>query len=195
MSLNTLLSSAYSPTTASEVHSSIAYKPLRLHPTTIPPPPPAPPSKPLTAAQKRAQKIHQIPKSVPPSTLHALHALWSNYAADLLRPTSSLAVAAQLMASAEFVGARMEVVRSACPSLVGIVGVCVVERRGVVYIACEETGRVRGVGKGVCVLRVEVGGGKEGEGRKVFEVHGRRFLVRAGERGGKKFKGRGMLEL
>jgi len=105
------------------------------------------------------------------------------------------------MATAEFVGARIEVVRSACPSLVGIVGVCVVERRGVVYIACEESGRVRGVGKGVCVFRVEVGGGaEEGEGggergRRVFEVHGRRFLVRAGERGGKKFKGRGMLEL
>lgn len=108
------------------------------------------------------------------------------------------------MATAEFVGARIEVVRSACPSLVGIVGVCVVERRGVVYIACEESGRVRGVGKGVCVFRVEVGGGAEEEegggeggerGRRVFEVHGRRFLVRAGERGGKKFKGRGMLEL
>ena len=104
------------------------------------------------------------------------------------------------MATAEFVGARIEVVRSACPSLVGIVGVCVVERRGVVYIACEESGRVRGVGKGVCVFRVEVGGGEgegegEGRGRRVFEVHGRRFLVRAGERGGKKFKGRGMLEL
>jgi len=67
------------------------------------------------------------------------------------------------MATAEFVGARIEVVRSACPSLVGIVGVCVVERRGVVYIACEESGRVRGVGKGVCVFRVEVGGGAEEE--------------------------------
>ena len=111
-------------------------------------------------------------------------------------------MAAQLMASAEFVGARIEVVRSACPSLVGIVGVCVVERRGVVYIACEESGRVRGVGKGVCVFRVEVGGGGVGEeggeggqGRRVFEVHGKRFLVRAGERGGKKFKARAMLEL
>lgn len=107
------------------------------------------------------------------------------------------------MASAEFVGARIEVVRSACPSLVGIVGVCVVERRGVVYIACEESGRVRGVQKGVCVFRVEVGGGageedgegEVGKGRRVFEVHGKRFLVRAGERGGKKFKGRAMLEL
>ncbi|PUU81156.1 hypothetical protein B9Z19DRAFT_1106597 [Tuber borchii] len=148
MSLSTLLSSAYSPATASEVHSSITYKPLRLHPNTPPPPPPPPPpSKPLTATQKRAQKINQIPKSVPPNTLRALHALWSGYATDLLRSTSSAAAAAQLMASAEFVGARIEVVRSACPSLVGIVGVCVVERRGVVYIACEESGRVRGVGK------------------------------------------------
>ncbi|CAZ84502.1 unnamed protein product [Tuber melanosporum] len=195
MSLNTLLSSAYSPAITSEVHSSITYKPLHLHPNTLPPPPPAPPSKPLTATQKRAQKIHQIPKSVPPTTLRALHALWSDYATDLLRSTSSSAAAAQLMASAEFVGARVEVVRSACPSLVGIVGVCVIERRGVVYIACEESGRVRGAGKGVCVFRIEVGGGKEGQGRRVFEVHGRRFLVRPGERGGKKFKGRGMLEL
>jgi len=73
-----------------------------------------------------------------------------------------------------------------------------------VYIACEESGKVRGVGKGVCVFQVEVGGGEEeekgegagkGRGRRVFEVHGKRFLVRAGERGGKKFKARGMLEL
>ncbi|RPB00887.1 hypothetical protein L873DRAFT_1626775, partial [Choiromyces venosus 120613-1] len=187
MSLNTLLST-YQPPTLSDLQISITHKPLLLHPNPPPPPPPPPPSsKPLTASQKRLLKIPQIPKSVPTSTLHALHALWLGYARDLLRNANSAAMAGQLMASAEFVGAKLEVVRSSCPSLVGLGGICVVERRGVVYVADEGTGRVRGVGKGVCVFMVEV----TGEGRRVFEVHGRRFLVRAEERGGKKFKGGG----
>lgn len=42
------------------------------------------------------------------------------------------------LASADYHGAEMEVVRSGCPSRVGVKGVCIKETRGMFYIVTEK---------------------------------------------------------
>lgn len=42
------------------------------------------------------------------------------------------------LASADYHGAEMEVVRSGCPSRVGVKGICVKETRGMFYIVTEK---------------------------------------------------------
>lgn len=42
------------------------------------------------------------------------------------------------LASADYHGAKFEVVRSGCPSRVGVKGICVKETRGMFYIVTEK---------------------------------------------------------
>lgn len=152
-----LLARAHSPDTASHIyHEKIAHRPLLLRPTS--------PSRqtgdartarqqartakvasrrrsnkprPLSAKQKRALCVYEIPKSQQKYSLYVpLHRMWVSYMQDILglgksRGDGTLimgitpSTAGQQLVSADFHGAEVEVVRSRCVSRVGVRGIVV----------------------------------------------------------------------
>lgn len=111
------------------------------------------------------------------------------------------ASAGPVLVSADFHGARVEVVRSRCGSLVGVGGIVVKDGKFALEIVTRGD-RVQCLPKRGSVFRFEVpfeeGGeevGKEGgEGAKevrkplVFEIHGSQFEARAPDRANRKFR-------
>lgn len=103
------------------------------------------------------------------------------------------------LASADFHGAELRVVRSRCVGRVGVSGIVVRDSK-FGFVVVVRGGGVRVVPKEHTVFRFEVprpgsrdGGGEEGEGGKgagnlVFELHGDQFRYRAVDRANRKFK-------
>lgn len=91
------------------------------------------------------------------------------------------------LASAEFHGANVEVVRSRCPGRVGIAGIVVRDRKFVMEIITRKRG-LKMVPKEGTTFRVSVDvEGKEGR-HMVFEVLGEQMMMRSADRANRKFK-------
>jgi ribonuclease P protein subunit POP4 len=146
-----LLSRAHSPNTASQLFTEkVKQKPLFLRPTS---PTPADnrsrrrlhrlrkreyflrkqKPKPLSAREKRVSGIYDLRKEeVKYDIFNGLHNMWVEYmheVLDLKRGESDTLVTAlghgSKLASADFHGAELEVVRSGCVSRVGVKGIVV----------------------------------------------------------------------
>lgn len=160
--------------------------------------------KPLSAREKRALCIYEIPKTEQKYAIYEpLHQMWTGYIHEVLgencTPVDSGAVAK--LVSADFHGAELEVVRSRCVSRIGLKGIVVrdskfvfqiITRNDVLKVIPKEhtvfkfelpppgqVGLVEGAGEG--------SGGRE-EKNLVFELHGDQFQYRAADRANKKFK-------
>lgn len=147
---STLLSRAHSPTSTARILSEkIQTRPLHLKPTTSTPSArsarhharlakarqarrrskPAP----LSAREKRALGIYDLPATERKHALYApLHRMWIAYVQEVLGFSNSSGsgavvsgAAAAKLASADFHGADVEVVRSRCVSRVGVRGIVV----------------------------------------------------------------------
>jgi ribonuclease P protein subunit POP4 len=88
--------------------------------------------RPLNAKQKRALCVYEIPASERRYELYVpLKCMWEEYMREILnvgadgRTSVTPAAAGPMLASAEFVGAEVEVVRSRCVSRVGLKGIVV----------------------------------------------------------------------
>lgn len=129
-----------------------------------------------------------------------LHALWLGYARDILGidrlalPPHTLDIqsTSSALASGDWHGCMVEVVRCRCVGRVGIRGIIARETRGTLEIITRGNG-LKVVPKEFTMLRVEVS--TEGdlvewgsEGNLVFEVVGDRVVSRPGERATRKFK-------
>ncbi len=168
--------------------------------------------KPLSAREKRALCIYDIPKSERRYALYQpLHRLWIGYVQEVLadsrrRPVEGAAVAR--LASADFHGAELQVVRSRCVSRVGVRGIVVRDSK-FVFVVVTRADEVKTLPKEHTLFRFEVpplggadaedaedGGGEGGDGGRkgnglgnlVFELHGDQFRYRAADRANKKFK-------
>lgn len=157
---------------------------------------------PLSARTKRALGIYDIPAAEQDYALYEpLHRMWVAYIHEVLGPTCmpvTGATAAKLV-SADFHGAKVQVVRSRCVGRVGVGGIVVRDERGV-FVVVVKGGGVKVLPKEHTVFRFEVpqpgvedGGDAEGEGAEkkknlVFELHGDQFQHRAVDRANKKFK-------
>jgi ribonuclease P protein subunit POP4 len=221
-----LLSRAHSPETAWHIyHEKIRKRPLHLKPTE---PDTAQQARrqarhlklqklkkknkptPLSARQKRALMLYDIPKSEQKYEVYVpLNRMWIGYIQEILGLRQeggvvSNAEAAKLC-SADFHGAELEVVRSRCVSRVGVKGIVVkdskfafevVTKRDVVKVLPKEhtifrftvpfprttTNGVEGTGE-------ESKSDEEKEPKDlVFELHGDQFQHRAADRANKKFK-------
>jgi ribonuclease P protein subunit POP4 len=151
-----------------------------------------------------------------------LHALWCAYIREVLglQPASSAGGggrtyvdgngAGPMLASADYHGARLEVVRSRCVSRVGLQGIVVKDNKFSFELVTRRN-EVKLVPKEHTVFRFEVPfqedeqakatDGQEGdmtveasEGKKktreplIFEIHGSQFETRAPDRATKKFR-------
>ncbi|KAF9773871.1 hypothetical protein IL306_008241 [Fusarium sp. DS 682] len=210
-----LLARAHSPDSVNRIYSEkIQHRSLILRPTS---PPPATINaraarrkarqdkkekqkqrpKPLSSREKRSLGLHDIPKDGQKYHIYEpLSQLWLGYARELLGNDLSTGgpSAAAKLASAEFHGAPIQVVRSRCPSRVGIQGVVVRDRKFVFEIITKKRG-VKVVPKEGTIFRVEVPtdeGASDAESRpnKKFacEVLGDQMMLRAADRANKKFK-------
>lgn len=235
-----LLSRAHSPDTAARIYADkIQHRPLFVKPSS-PPPPDARDvrrrarrekqqqrkktlkPKPLSARQRRALGLHDIPKKKKGeeeggcryAVFEPLHRLWLGYVREILAGGEELYAggqgAAAKLCAADFHGALVEVVRSRCPSRVGLRGIVVKDSRFVFEIVTEGD-QVKVVPKEGTVFRVdvpvadaekkggkgqekekEVEGGGDGDCQKrktfTFEIHGDQFQYRSADRTNKKFK-------
>lgn len=162
---HTLLSRAHSPHTAETLFTErIKQKPLFLRPTS----PSADDNrnrrslhrlrkkehflrkqkpKPLSAREKRATGIHDIPPNeCKYEIFRGLHAMWVEYMQEILdlkaqgqggpAPVTPLSHGSKLV-SADFHGAEIEVVRSRCSSRVGLKGIVVRDTKFTFVVVTE----------------------------------------------------------
>jgi ribonuclease P protein subunit POP4 len=158
--------------------------------------------KPLTASERRRLGLYDVPRDRQKYTLfEPLHELWLGYIREILGGevhTGGEGAAAKL-ASADFHGAGVEVVRSGCVSRVGIKGIVVKDSRFAFEVVTRRN-QLKLVPKEGTVFRFEVPvpdakeGGEGGEGATeqtpcmVFEIHGEQFQFRSADRASRKFR-------
>jgi ribonuclease P protein subunit POP4 len=228
-----LLSRAQSPTRAQEIFSEkVILRPLYLKPTSASEATSTPtkdardarqrartqkqlakrksPGKPrpLSAKQKRALQVYNIPKSQQKwAIFEPVWRMWCGYIREIL----GLSVETQwntkgqsrwldpknagpLLASADFHGAKLKVVRSRCLSRVGLEGIVIRDTKFTFEIVTERN-EVKVVPKEHTVFQFEVplvegdgkGNGEEKPKPFIFELYGHFFQTRAPERASKKF--------
>jgi ribonuclease P protein subunit POP4 len=161
--------------------------------------------KPLSAREKRATCIYEIPKSEQRyEVFEPLNKLWIAYVQEVLGencvPVESAAVAK--LVSADFHGAELEVVRSRCVSRVGLRGIVVRDSKFVFQVVTRGN-ELKTVPKEHTVFKFEIPRpgsaeavdsepskweGESGKKNLVFELHGDQFQHRAVDRANKKFK-------
>jgi ribonuclease P protein subunit POP4 len=223
-----LLSKAHPPDTAERIYQEkIRKRPLHLKPTE---PDTAQQARrqarqlklskkkkrakpaPLSARQKRALMLYDIPKSEQKYEIYEpLNRMWIGYIQEVLGLREeggqiSSGEAAKLC-SADFHGAELEVVRSRCVSRVGVKGIVVKDSMFMFEVVTRENA-VKVLPKEHTIFRFTVPfptkkadvveEGKEetpgpSEERKkpkdlVFELHGDQFELRAADRANRKFK-------
>lgn len=129
-----------------------------------------------------------------------LHNLWLGYVREVLGNeiyTGGEGAAAKL-ASADFHGAELEVVRSVCVSRVGIKGIVIKDSKFAFEVITRKN-KLKLVPKEGTVFRFEVPpqakGGQEQDASKkdqlgsmVVELHGEQFQFRSADRASKKFR-------
>ncbi|KAK4935850.1 hypothetical protein LTR10_023162 [Elasticomyces elasticus] len=156
--------------------------------------------RPLSAKEKRALGVFKLQKEEIKYDIYKnLHDLWNGYMLEVLGFTSAKegdattkripTVTAQshgsLLASADFHGAEIEVVRCGDAGKVGIKGVVVRDTK-FTFVVVTAKDEVKTLPKRDTVFKYEVV--LPGEKKLVFEVHGNQFEFRPVDRANRKFK-------
>jgi len=155
--------------------------------------------KPLSAKQKRALCIYEIPKEQRKYAIYEpLHRMWCGYMREILGLSDGKKTyidansAGPMLVSADYHGALLEVTRSRCISRVELRGIVVKDTKFTYEMVTEENER-KIVPKEHTVFRFEVPfekrqGVEEERKPMVFEIHGSQFENRAPDRANKKFR-------
>ncbi|KXX74830.1 Ribonuclease P protein subunit p29 [Madurella mycetomatis] len=155
--------------------------------------------KPLSASQRRKLGLYDVPREGQKYALfEPLHQLWLGYVREILGNevyTGGEGAAAKL-ASADFHGAGVEVVRSGCVSRVGIKGIVIKDSKFAFEIITRKN-RLKLVPKEGTVFRFDVpvpaskatgDGSEEQSSKMIFEIHGEQFQFRSADRASRKFR-------
>lgn len=153
--------------------------------------------KPMSAKQKRALCIYEIPKDQRKYAIYEpLHRLWCDYMREILglkegKTYVDATGAGPMLVSADYHGSLIEVVRSRCPSRAGLQGIVVKDTKYTFEIITKRN-ELKTVPKEHTVFRFEVPfEEKDGEEKRkplVFELHGHQFEIGASARANKKFR-------
>lgn len=220
----TLLKRAHSPDTASSIqHERVKQRPLLLRPSSPDPKANARSKRqyerlrkararrtsnkpqPLSAKQKRALCLYEVLVEQQKYAIYEpIHRMWCGYMREILglsdgkRTYVDAVGAGPILASADYHGALLEVVRSRCVSRVGLQGIVVKDTKFTFDIVTRKD-EVKTVPKEHTVFRFEVPfeekkrpdeGREEVEKRRplAFELHGNQFESRAPDRANRKFR-------
>ena len=213
-----LLARAHSPDSANRIFSEkIQHRPLHLRPSS---PPPATVNartarrklreakknqkktkpKPLSSRERRKLGLYDIPKEGHKYEIYEqLNKLWQGYMREVLGNevfTGGPAAAGKL-ASAEYHGAEVEVVRSRCPGRVGLQGIVLRDRKFVFEVITKKRG-VKMIPKEGTTFRIQVHPETDEEADEtiknetkepfVFDVLGDQMMLRPADRANRKFK-------
>ena len=209
-----LLAKAHSPDAAKRIYDDkIQHRPLYLRPSS-----PTPTAlnaraarrkartdakakqrskpKPLSSRERRKLGLYEIPRAGQKYEIYEpLNKLWQGYVNEVLGKevyTGGPGAAAKL-ASAEYHGAEVEVVRSRCPDRVGIKGIVVRDRKFVLEVITRKRG-LKIIPKEGTTFRVEVqpqndtAKTTDGGNTFQFEVLGDQMMLRSADRANRKFK-------
>ncbi|THX09334.1 RNase P/MRP, p29 subunit [Aureobasidium pullulans] len=158
--------------------------------------------RPLTAKQKRELGVYDIPKEQQKYDIYVpIWKLWCAYMREILGMEKSRYVNAAgvgpLLASADYHGAMVDVVRCRCVGRVGIRGIVVKDTKFTLEIITPKN-ELKTVPKEYTVFGFEVpfveedndGDSQMAEPQKpfIFEIHGSQFQNRAADRAARKFK-------
>lgn len=160
--------------------------------------------KPLSAREKRALCIYDIPKEAQKYSIYEpLNRMWIGYILEVLGsnflPITG-ATAAKLV-SADYHGAMLEVVRSRCVGRVGVIGIVVKDSK-FVFELITKNDELKIIPKEHTIFKFTVpsrikednviNGHTDGQEKSiqqlVFELHGDQFIHRAADRANRKFK-------
>lgn len=148
-------------------------------------------AKGLNAKERRRLKIFQLkPEHQKYELFLPLHDLWKQYIVDLcngLKPGSNPHMIQQKLLKADFHGAVLTVIRSKCPSYVGLTGILVQELKHIFKIIAKDD-KLKVIPKRNSVFSVEIGD-------FVTHIYGSKFELRSSERSAKKFKVKGTIDL
>ena len=219
----TLLQRAHSPDTAATIaRERVKHRPLPLRPTSPDPHRDARSKrqydrhqkakaqrksnkpKPLSAKQKRALGVYDIPKTQQKYAIYEpLHRLWCGYMREILGMSDAEdgsqkgkdyvdpESAGPLLCSADYHGAEIEVVRSRCVGRVGLKGIVLKDTKFTFEVVTAED-KVKIAPKEGTVFRFEVpfeqAQHEAGKKPLVFEIYGNQFKIRAPDRANKKFR-------
>lgn len=151
--------------------------------------------KPLSAKQKRALCLYEIPKEQQKYNIYEpLNHMWCAYMQEILDLKHGKKTyveplgAGPILVSADYHGALVEVVRSRCASRVGLKGIVVKDTKFTFEIVTKSN-MVKTVPKEHTVFRFEVPFEEDGPSQPLlFEIHGSHFQSRAPDRANKKFR-------
>ncbi|KAL6719222.1 hypothetical protein ACLMJK_003459 [Lecanora helva] len=173
--------------------------------------------KPLSAKEKRVKGVYEIPDDAKKYEIYEpLHRMWLEYMWEILdmKDGESSFITAKSagskLASADFHGAKIVVVRSRCVGMVGLRGIIVRDTRFTFQVITKKN-ELKLIPKKHTVFRFEIPqpGITKDESTKatkepqdtsrhrnlVFELHGSQFEQRPAERATKKFKQRNLTDL
>jgi len=155
----------------------------------------------LSAKEKRELRVHELqPEEKKYAIYEGLHAMWLSYIREVLgfegpadegkgawkKTPITAQDAGPLMASAEFVGAAVEVVRSRCVDRVGIRGIVVREHRNSVVVITKGN-KVKNVPKEHTVFKLEIPL-LDGKKSLSLELYGNQLISRSADRSKKPVK-------
>jgi len=225
---HTLLARAHSPDTASRIFTEkVRNKPLLLQPTTStdkralrrqvrlrkkeyylrkqkP--------RPLSAKEKRQTGVHDLkPEEIKYDIYKGLNEMWNGYMLEVLGYTNNGEVSkvqiqrgttaqghGPLLASADFHGAEIEVVRSKDAGKIGIKGIVVRDTKST-FVVVTEKNELKTLPKKAAIFRYKVWlptTNDSGQSRTVvLELHGSQFEKRPAERASRQFKWQSMNDL
>ncbi|KAI8140983.1 Rof/RNase P-like protein [Fennellomyces sp. T-0311] len=143
----------------------------------------------LSAAERRAMKIYDIPKGVKYDHFMPLHNLWQGYMKELYSQGQNTQQFGQKLLKADFHGAIVKVTKSSNPVLVSATGIVVQETQNLFKIITKED-RLKSIPKAKTVFQVELDVCK-----CTFTLYGQQLLTRSAERAAKKFKAKPTIDL
>ncbi|XP_059848924.1 ribonuclease P protein subunit p29 [Hypanus sabinus] len=145
----------------------------------------------LSAKERRELRLFELkPEQQRYELFLPLHELWKQYIRDLcngLKPQTSTNMIQTKLMKADFHGAIVTVVKSKCPSFVGITGIILQEMKHIFKIITVEN-KLKVIPKQNNIFSVEIDG-------FVSYIYGNMFQLRSSERSVKKFKGKGSIDL
>jgi ribonuclease P protein subunit POP4 len=123
----------------------------------------------------------------------ALNTLWNNYISEIVPHSShepNNVISGPTLLKADYHGAFMTVEDCRCVSRIGISGICVKETKNMFEIVTEESKLLK-IPKERSLFRVTANPyGDSAKDKLEWRLWGDQFLIRSGERAGKKFNGR-----
>ncbi|KAG4305467.1 hypothetical protein PORY_001023 [Pneumocystis oryctolagi] len=161
--------------------------------------------KPLSSREKKATGIYDISKDACRYDIWLpLHNLWKEYIKEIIGSNSELVISQKLL-KADMHGTNIKVIRSKCPSRVGIEGICIKETKKT-FVLVTKKNKKKVIPKENSTFSIEIEQTSDclesnkqetNENKHIitFEIAGSHFICKAAERIGKKIKSKSNLEL